>query len=467
MAMHIERGPALARALLDLAIGAGSLLLAYALAARGIPVELSRGVPPLDQYLYALPMVLGVFLYTALLFRLYRPRRAGSYGQLALDLLKVNLQTALIVLAAFFFYRDFFFSRQIMSTFFLLNPVLLFLHHVAWMAIERHLHRRGVGTLNCLVVGCGELAAALAQRLDSHPGCGLAIRGFVSVGSTEPVVVPAERILGPIEDLAEWIERHRIQEVIVAVPFSLTKVLAEIDEFLAQTTVGLQWVPDLGAVRTLRQETVDLDGVQLINLRGVRTLGLSLVVKRSVDLALSLVLLLPLAPVMFVIAGLIRLIDGRPILYRQERVGLGGRVFTLYKFRTMRVDAERDTGPVWAEQDDRRATSIGAFLRRTSLDELPQLWNVLLGQMSLVGPRPERPVFTETFKKTVPSYMLRHRMKAGVTGWAQINGWRGNTSLDKRTQFDLYYVRNWTVWFDLKILALTCLRGWGRRRNAY
>jgi exopolysaccharide biosynthesis polyprenyl glycosylphosphotransferase len=190
------------------------------------------------------------------------------------------------------------------------------------------------------------------------------------------------------------------------------------------------------------------------------------VVKRTTDLVLGTVALVVAAPVMGVIALWIRLSSGRPVLYRQQRLGLGGRPFEMLKFRTMDVDAEKATGPVWATAHDDRCTPVGGFLRRTSLDELPQLINVLRGDMSLVGPRPERSVFIRSFRNLIPRYMLRHSVKAGITGWAQVNGWRGDTSLHKRVQYDLYYINHWSFWLDLRILWLTALRMLGER-NAY
>jgi exopolysaccharide biosynthesis polyprenyl glycosylphosphotransferase len=190
------------------------------------------------------------------------------------------------------------------------------------------------------------------------------------------------------------------------------------------------------------------------------------VTKRLFDLAVAAPALVIAAPVMAMIALAIKLSSNGPVFYVQERMGLDGRTFRLAKFRTMVVDAERETGPVWARSDDPRRTSLGTFLRRLSLDELPQLWHVLTGEMSLVGPRPERPVFIEGFRKNVPKYMLRHRVKTGLTGWAQVNGWRGNTSIQKRVEHDLYYIQNWSLQLDTKILLLTFLRGF-RNRNAY
>jgi exopolysaccharide biosynthesis polyprenyl glycosylphosphotransferase len=202
----------------------------------------------------------------------------------------------------------------------------------------------------------------------------------------------------------------------------------------------------------------DFDGLPVINLRESPLVGWAAIQKRAFDVGVSALLIALAAPVMGVIALAIRLSSGAPVLYRQERMGLDGHVFRMLKFRTMVHDAERDTGPVWARRDDPRETRIGSFLRRTSLDELPQLWNVLSGDMSLVGPRPERPVFIEQFRREVPGYMLRHKVKAGLTGWAQVHRWRGDTSLHERIEHDLYYIRNWSFGLDIRILLMTLWR---------
>ncbi|HEX7670134.1 MAG TPA: exopolysaccharide biosynthesis polyprenyl glycosylphosphotransferase [Polyangiaceae bacterium] len=218
-------------------------------------------------------------------------------------------------------------------------------------------------------------------------------------------------------------------------------------------------VPDLLQVIALRARLEDLDGVPVININDVPLQGLNSLIKRALDVVIAAsglaVLGLPLA-----LMGLVvRLTSRGPVLFRQERTGLDGKPFTIVKFRSMYDDAERETGPVWTKPDDPRVTPLGRFLRRSNIDELPQLWNVLRGDMSIVGPRPERPHFVEQFRHKIPSYMLRHKVKAGLTGWAQVNGWRGNTPLEKRIEYDLYYIENWSVRLDLKIMWLTLVKG--------
>jgi Undecaprenyl-phosphate glucose phosphotransferase len=218
-------------------------------------------------------------------------------------------------------------------------------------------------------------------------------------------------------------------------------------------------VPDLLQVIALRARLEDLDGIPVINVNDVPLQGFNSIVKRAIDIAISSAALLILSLPFCIIAALVKLTSRGPVFYRQERMGLDGKPFMIHKFRSMCHDAERESGPVFASHDDPRRTPVGRLLRRTNIDELPQFWNVLKAEMSIVGPRPERPLFVAQFKHKIPQYMLRHKVKAGITGWAQVNGWRGNTSIEKRIEYDLYYIENWSVRLDLKIMWLTVLKG--------
>jgi Undecaprenyl-phosphate glucose phosphotransferase len=273
-------------------------------------------------------------------------------------------------------------------------------------------------------------------------------------------------ILGTFADLPRLIEKYNIGQVFIALPLSRYDDARRVFDILSQTLVDVRLVADVPNLSGLSLTTTNLDGLPVLGLRESPHFGLNVVVKRAMDMVLSLVALIVLSPVMALIAILVKLTSPGPVFYRQERCGLNGRTFYMLKFRSMAVNAEKQTGAVWAKKDDPRRTYFGSFLRRTSLDELPQFLNVLMGDMSLVGPRPERPVFIQQFRKTIPSYNARHCVKAGITGWAQVHGWRGNTSLRKRVQYDLYYITHWTPWLDLRILWMTVFHGL-MHRNAY
>ncbi len=244
----------------------------------------------------------------------------------------------------------------------------------------------------------------------------------------------------------------------VALPLEEHMKLLTLVESTSREGVDVKVVPDLLQFIALRARLEDLDGVPVINLNDIPLQGVNAFIKRTLDIVISSAALGVMLVPGLVIAWLIKRGSPGPVLYRQERMGLDGKQFHVYKFRTMPLDAEDGTGPIWGDKEDERATPVGAFLRRHDLDEWPQFWNVLKGEMSIVGPRPERPFFVEQFKHRIPQYMLRHKVKAGITGWAQVNGWRGNTSLEKRIEYDLYYIENWSVSLDLKIMWMTVVR---------
>jgi Undecaprenyl-phosphate glucose phosphotransferase len=266
-------------------------------------------------------------------------------------------------------------------------------------------------------------------------------------------------ILGIYDDLDTILEKNKIDIFFIAISVNeydyFEGLIKKVEGHLSEIKV----VPASYEFLSLRGGMDELGDLPIVNLQSSPLYGWDSVFKRIFDLILGTLILVMVSPVMLVISILIKLTPEGPILYRQERVGMDGYSFQMIKFRTMHADAEEQTGPIWAKENDSRRTKVGAFLRRTSLDELPQLFNVIKGEMSLVGPRPERPKFVEEFRNRIPSYMLRHKIKAGMTGWAQINGWRGNTSLEKRIEHDLYYIQNWSVSFDLKILFMTLWRG--------
>jgi Undecaprenyl-phosphate glucose phosphotransferase len=275
--------------------------------------------------------------------------------------------------------------------------------------------------------------------------------------------VEGKEILGGYESVTQIIADQYVHQLFVALPMEAHHEMLKILNALEGELVDVRIVPDVLQFVTLRSAVEELEGLPVINLAQSPITGWSRIAKRAMDLGLAAVGLVILAPLLALIALAIRLTSTGPVLYRQDRMGLDGRSFEVLKFRSMRVNAEAESGPVWAADGDGRRAPLGRLLRRYSLDELPQLWNVVRGEMSLVGPRPERPFFVHQFKTMIPQYMLRHKVKSGLTGWAQVNGLRGNTSLEKRIEYDLYYIQNWSVALDVKILLLTIYRSWQHR----
>jgi Undecaprenyl-phosphate glucose phosphotransferase len=321
--------------------------------------------------------------------------------------------------------------------------------------------RAGIGLRRVLVVGVGDLGAMVADRILEHREMGFVLIGFLDdrAGTSDAIGYRGLPLLGTLAQLSEVCVREHVDEIYVALPIDEHVKMLGVVEFASRECINVHVVPDLLQFIALRARLEDLDGLPLISVHDEPRRGLNSVLNRVVDVVLSFSVLLVGGIPAHIIACLIKHSSPGPAFYRQDLMGLDGKAFAVYKFRSMPVDAENGSGPVWARDVDPRATPIGRWLRRHDFDELPQFLNVLKGDMSIVGPRPERPFFVEQFKHRIPQYMLRHKVKAGITGWAQVNGWRGNTSLEKRIEFDLYYIENWSLSLDFKIMWLTILRG--------
>ncbi|MEE8109674.1 MAG: undecaprenyl-phosphate glucose phosphotransferase, partial [bacterium] len=313
----------------------------------------------------------------------------------------------------------------------------------------------------------GDLGFNLGRRMQTNEVLGIEVVGYLT-DKEEEVHTQAEGIpiVGTLDQVQETIERLRADQLFIALPMEAQGRLQQILEGLGEELIDIKVVPDFLQFMKLNAGIEDFDGLPVISLRESPLFGMNRLIKRTADVLISTLALILFSPLMIVIVLAVKLTSRGPVMYRQERMGLDGVSFQMYKFRSMREGAEKETGAVWASEEDPRRTPVGRIIRKVSLDELPQLFNVIKGDMSLVGPRPERPVFVEDFRKKVPGYMLRHKVKTGITGWAQVNGWRGNTPLDKRIECDLYYIEHWSLWFDLKILWLTIWKGIGHK-HAY
>jgi Undecaprenyl-phosphate glucose phosphotransferase len=448
----------------DLTLTSTAWLLAYYLRCCSGWLPLDTEPPDLNLCLRLLPVL---WLLSALSYRLvgqYSFDRLRRFREEMVAVVKGTALLVLLVMATLFFLHDTYESRAIFLLFAVLNTLgVLAARRLAWGLI-RWLRSRGYNQKFALIVGSGRVARHTARALRRTSWMGIKNVGFVD--EHRPKLASDLDVLGGFADLPELIRKYQIQHVFIALPMGRYDDTRKVYGILSRLVVDVRLVADVPNLAGLSLTTTSLDGMPLIGLRESPHFGLNVVVKRIMDVALSLLALLLLSPVLGLIALLVKLTSPGPILYRQERCGLNGQSFPMLKFRSMRADAETQTGAVWAQKNDNRRTWFGTLLRQTSLDELPQLVNVLRGDMSLVGPRPERPVFIQQFSKTIPNYMARHCVKAGITGWAQVHGWRGNTSLRKRLQYDLYYITHWTPWLDLRILWMTIFRGLVHR-NAY
>ena len=440
----------------DLLLVAGSWLLAYVVRFYVAGPPAAYGIPFLEPYLLMLVPILIVWGIAFRTFDLYRPRRIGSRLSEVADIAKASTVGALVLVSVMtFFFRGYDYSRVVIVYFWIFSIAAVSFARYVFREALRVARRRGYNLRYALVVGGGELAAGVVQRLRSRPDTGIQILGVVGDDKQTEAGAPS---LGGFADLRAVLDAHEVDHVILALSHEEYARLGGLLEAIGDEPVTIHVVPDLGRFTSLRGGVEEFEGLPFVHLRESPLYGWNQVAKRAFDVVFSLAVLAALSPVLALLAAAVKLTSRGPIFYGQERMGLDGQRFRMIKLRTMRIDAERETGPVWAAAGDERRTPIGAFLRRFSLDELPQFVNVLRGEMSVVGPRPERPVFVEQFRRTVPGYMLRHKVKSGLTGWAQVNGLRGNTSLEKRIEYDIEYIEQWSFWLDLKIIGMTLFR---------
>jgi Undecaprenyl-phosphate glucose phosphotransferase len=456
----------------DAVLAVIAFVLAYVLRFDTGIIPITKGLPPFSQYVNIFPFIALLVPFAYYLQGLYRLRRGRSRVDDFFAVLVGSVLAVLLGVVSTLYVQTyvvtgelkergaFEVSQPVWALFLALNVTLTFASREAIrQALERR-WRAGIGLKRILVAGAGDLGRLVADRILEHRELGLRIVGFVDDrAGGDHLGHRGLPLLGTLAEAGEIVRRERIDQLYVALPLEEHAKMLDVIDAASREVLDIKVVPDLLQVIALRARLEDLDGVPIINITDVPLQGLNSALKRIVDLAISGVALALLALPGAVIALVIRLTSGGPVFYRQERMGLDGKAFTVFKFRSMCPGAEEDTGPVWATRDDPRCTPFGRFLRRYDLDELPQFWNVFKGDMSLVGPRPERPYFVQQFKHRFPQYMLRHKVKAGITGWAQVNGWRGNTSLEKRIEYDLYYIERWSLAFDLKILVQTLWRG--------
>ena len=414
---------------------------------RWIPV--TKGTPALAYYLWTALVVVPFWLLLFRGFGLYElaPRRTGADQFVAL--LKAVAVGCLAAMAAAFLYRGFSYSRLVFAYIGGTSVLFLALGRALCGSYLRYLRSKGRGLRRCALIGRAVPAERLAEEITRNPQWGYRLIGTVEA----PLSGLPE--LGRTEEIGVLVREHRIDLLILAIPLSDWDRIAAIITRCEGLDVSFKLMPDLFEVLVTRMSAGQIAGIPLIGLKESPLSGANAALKRAMDLTVSLLGLAALSPLLLLVALAIKLASRGPVLYSQQRVGRDGRSFILYKFRSMVAHAEDEIGPAWTRPDDPRVTRVGRVLRRTGADELPQLWNVLRGDMSLVGPRPERPHFIEQFQGQVPHYLERHRVKSGITGWAQVNGLRGDSSIAERVQYDIYYVENWSLTFDLKILLMT------------
>jgi Undecaprenyl-phosphate glucose phosphotransferase len=429
-----------------------------------IPVR--KGFPLYDNYLYLTFAIIILWVVSFQLAGVYQARRTQSLWPEIKNLAKASTIAFGIFASLTFLSSDVTFSRGVMLVFFAIVNTMLLAERITLRLILRELRKRGYNQRYALIVGDNDVAQAFLERMRFHPEIGMQVAGVVRVDGETGDSKTGLPILGQSADLTEVLQKYKIDQVFLALKSAERPFFDQLLASLVEQNVRVSVIPDIYQFVTIGCDVEEFEGMPLINLNQSPIIGWNNVAKRISDLVYATLALILFSPLMLLLTALIKILTPGPVLYRQERMGLDGTVFPMFKFRTMRIDAEAQTGAVWAKQNDNRVTWLGRILRKTSLDELPQLFNVLRGDMSCVGPRPERPQLVDKFRHEIPKYMLRHKVKSGMTGWAQINGWRGDTSLEKRIEYDLYYITHWSLLFDMKIMFLTIFKGFVSK-NAY
>lgn len=452
------------------------VILSYALAwwlkfSSGF-VDKEVGVLSFEFYMRALLLIVPLYLLLYYAFNLYTPKRVQGRRLEFSNIVISNTVGLLILLAGFFIGLSYSeqlknFSRSMFFYFFIINIVLEETERLWIRAFLRSIRKKGYNQKHILLVGYSKAAEQYIDRIRQNPQWGYQIRGILDDNIARGTMYKGVKVIGSIGNLAYILPENKLDEIAITLGleeyYKLGKIVAECEK----SGVHTKFIPDYGNIIPTRPYTEDLMGLPVINIRYVPLSNtFNAMVKRMTDIVGSLICIVFFSPVMLMSAVLVKATSKGPLIFRQERVGLHNKPFWMYKFRTMYVQTEAEEKKGWTQKNDPRVTSVGKFLRKTSLDEFPQLFNVLKGDMSLVGPRPERPQYVEKFREEIPRYMIKHQVRPGMTGWAQVNGYRGDTSIKKRIEHDLYYIENWTLGLDIKILFLTVFKGF-INKNAY
>ena len=456
----------------DALVTAGSYVLAWWLMFGSRFADKGIGVLDMGTYFTALYFVVPGYLILYYWCKLYTPKRVQRTENEILNIIKANLVGIILVLAvlnlAQSVNRDLqHFSRGMLIMFAGLNTVDGILVRALIRRILHLFRKKGYNQKHILLVGYSRAAEAYIDRIIANPQWGYTVRGILDDNVPRGAVYKGVKVMGSIDNLLYILPENKLDEIAVTLSLQDYDRLEEIVNLCEKSGVHTKFIPDYNSLIPGKPYTEDLGGLPVINIRYVPLSNtVNAVMKRTVDIVGSFVGLVVTSPLLLVVAIAIRATSKGPVFFSQERIGQHNRPFKMYKFRTMYVQDVKEEKKGWTTKDDPRVTKVGRFLRRTSIDELPQLFNILVGDMSLVGPRPERPQYVEKFKEEIPRYMVKHQVRPGLTGWAQINGYRGDTSIRKRIEYDIYYIENWSLEFDIKIMFLTIFKGF-INENAY
>ncbi len=421
----------------------------------------------IQEYMQMLVFLLPFYIVDYYLFNLYNPKRTSSRRAELWSLIKANAIGLLYCTTVLYFSNSTNYARLFLAIFFVTNIIFDFLFRHIVSRILKKMRRRGKNLKHVLLVGYGRASESYIDRIMMHPDWGYYIHGVLDDLTTPGTSYKGIKIIGPISKLQELLETNEFDEIVITLNLEEYNKLEDIVVTTEKSGVHTKFVPDYNNIIPTIPYTEDLDGLPVIHVRNVPLNSpVNNVLKRFFDIIGSILCIIIFAIPMLVIAILVKTTSKGPLIFKQKRIGLHNREFNMYKFRSMKVQSEADEKKAWTTENDPRVTPIGRFIRSTSLDELPQFFNVLKGDMSLVGPRPERPYYVDKFKEQIPRYMIKHQVRPGITGWAQVNGYRGDTSIKMRIKYDIYYIENWTLSLDFKILFLTLFKGFVNK-NAY
>ena len=455
--------------LIDAVIVACSYMLAWYLRFESIFTEKKQGVGVLEMrtYFYALYFIVPGYVILYYIFNMYTSKRTARRKYEVYGIVKANTAGVLLFLVVLYVVNQPNFSRTMIVIFYGVNVVLCTLSRQILRNLLQYFRRKGYNLKHILLVGYSRAAEEYITRIKANPQWGYVVRGILDDRIPRGTLYKGIKVLGAIDNLTYILPENRLDEIAITLALQDDGRLEEIVDLCEKSGVHTKFIPDYNSLIPSRPYTEDLMGLPVINIRYVPLSNtLNWIVKRMVDIVGSAAGLVLVSPIMLLTALAVKLSSPGPVIFKQERIGLHNKPFWMYKFRTMEIQKESAEQRAWTVRDDPRVTKIGKFLRRTSLDEFPQLYNILRGDMSLVGPRPERPLFVEKFREEIPRYMIKHQVRPGLTGWAQINGYRGDTSIRKRIDYDIFYIENWTMGLDVKILFLTIFKGF-INKNAY
>ena len=420
---------------------------------------------PVKEYFEALYVLVPAYIILYYLNDLYTPRRAALIRSEIFNIIKANLFGVVGFFVVLYIIKQMHFSRMMILIFCITNIILMSAFRAILRKVLRYFRKKGYNIKHVLLIGYSRSAEGYISRLESNPQWAYVVSGVLDDNVPVGTSYHGVSVIGTIDELSKFISENEYDEITITLALDHYDHLEELVSICEKSGVHTKFIPDYTSLFPGNPYTEDILGLPVINIRYVPLSNtINRIAKRTIDIIGSSIAIVIFSPVMLVAAIMVKATSKGPVIYKQERIGYGGKPFLMYKFRSMEVQDKKDEAKCWTTKNDPRVTAVGKVLRRTNIDEMPQFFNVFCGKMSLVGPRPERPQFVEKFKEEIPRYMVKHQVRPGITGWAQVNGYRGDTSIRKRIEYDIYYIENWTMGFDIKIIFSTIFHG---RKNAY